>query len=107
MIMESGTQEYTCPVCGSCERVMNYVAEAEKRKGTIKLDMPAASRVMQYVIAQPDKQPISGQKTPVIIARYDYCAKCGQEYCHSISWEVLTFGYQSGLVTPKLPRSSN
>lgn len=109
MIMEKGTQEYTCPVCGSSERVVNYVADQEKEAGRIGRDVPAGSKVEQHLVAQPGKPLAAGTSAPVVICNFDHCKKCGQEYCFSITWDVVTFRHKSGLVVPKLnmPVSEN
>lgn len=102
MLIEKGTQEYTCPVCRSSERVINYVADQEKEAGRIQKDVPAGSKVEQHMVAQPGKPPIPGTSAPLVVCNFDHCAKCGQEYCFSITWDVATFRHQSGLVVPKL-----
>lgn len=102
MLMEKGTQEYTCPMCGSSERWIVYVAEQEKNKGTMRRDVPAGSKVEQHLVAQPDKAPVAGFSAPLILCYYDHCVKCGQEYCFRITWDVATFRHKSGLVVPKL-----
>ena len=109
MIMEKGTQEYPCPICGSTERIVDYVAGQEKEKGVVKPDTFLCSRVSQHVVVQPGQPPVAGRTAPLIVAKYDFCAKCGQEYCYSITWDTATFRHQSGLVvpTPNMPISHN
>lgn len=70
-----------CPLCHCTERVMEQEVNQAKKDGLISEERMAASQIRFHPVMDPLKIPFAFD---VLHVFFDYCAKCGHEYPHTI-----------------------
>ena len=96
------TKTFSCPHCGSNERLMDSIGNKEKEKGNIPQDTWTPLEMKQQLLMNPKLPPMIGMIRPAGVACFDVCLGCGTYYCYLVAETVGTLAAQpQGMPMPR------
>lgn len=83
---ESGRKEeiikrFSCPKCGSTDRLMERIAAPERQSGALPDDVVVFIETKSGTVLNPRIQYVPGTLRPAGTTYWDLCFECGQYYC--------------------------